>query len=357
VDFVNLLVIAPTGFWQTLIEFFNTFILDYAWAIIVLTICIKLILSPLDFFNKKVSRDNIKMQSELAPQLQKLQKQYANDKMKLNQKTQELYRSSGYNLTGSCITMLINFALTLIIFITLFTALHAGSSYKIEQQYLLLKQEYETVYVESIGNGEDEAVATQTAQEAVLVLYDNTKNDFLWVQNIWVADNFWTSAILPFDSYIASVGNNVKMDIDGENFKYNELPEEDKLAFEEDYNKVMQVLIDNRGGVNGYLITAIVAILTCFSAQYLMQKRTLMKNSNNPQQATTQQTNKVLLIVLPVIMGVFTLFYNAIFGLYIISSQIVSLVTFPIIDKFLDKYYAKKDKKKQQNLKMDYSRK
>lgn len=117
------------------------------------------------------------------------------------------------------------------------------------------------------------------------------------------------------------------------------------MLLKKDSNKVMQVLIDNRGGVNGYLITAIVAILTCFSAQYLMQKRTLMKNSNNPQQATTQQTNKVLLIVLPVIMGVFTLFYNAIFGLYIISSQIVSLVTFPIIDKFLDKYYAKKDKK------------
>lgn len=355
-DFINLLVIAPTGFWQTLIEFFNTFILDYAWAIIILTICIKIVLTPLDFLNKKVSRDNMKMQTELAPQLQKLQKQYANDKMKLNQKSQELYKTSGYNLTGSCITMLINFALTLIIFITLFAALHAGSSYKIEQQYLLLKQEYEIVYTESINKGDEEAVATQTAQDAVLELYDNTKNDFLWVQNIWVADNFWTSAILPFDSYITSVGNNIKLDIDSENVEYNKLTDEEKLAFEAEYNKVMQILIQDRGGVNGYLITAVVAILTCFLSQYLMQRRTSSKNLNG-QPATTQQTNKILIIVLPIVMGVFTLFYNAIFGLYIISSQIVSLATFPIIDKLLDKYYVKKDKEKQQKIKMDYSRK
>ena len=66
----------PTGLWQTLINFFEDFLLNYAWAIILLTICIKLILTPLDFLNKKVARDNARMQAAVAPQMAKLQKQY-----------------------------------------------------------------------------------------------------------------------------------------------------------------------------------------------------------------------------------------------------------------------------------------
>ncbi|MDD3397962.1 MAG: YidC/Oxa1 family membrane protein insertase, partial [Clostridia bacterium] len=129
-DFISLLIAEPVGFWETIIVFFESFILDYAWAIIVLTICIKIVLTPLDFMNKKVARDNMRMQEAVAPQLQKLQKQYANDRMKLNQKTQELYKGSGYNMVGSCVIMLINLILTIVIFFTLFSALHTISSYK-----------------------------------------------------------------------------------------------------------------------------------------------------------------------------------------------------------------------------------
>lgn len=339
-DFISLLIAEPVGFWETIIVFFESFILDYAWAIIVLTICIKIVLTPLDFMNKKVARDNMRMQEVVAPQLQKLQKQYANDRMKLNQKTQELYKGSGYNMVGSCVIMLINLILTIVIFFTLFSALHTISSYKIEQQFLQLQQAYGTAYTEEIDLGHTEIEATEAGENAVLTLYSEVQNSFLWVQNIWVPDNPWTNSILTYEAYVQAVGSEIT---------------------EEEYNEVMGILIAERSGVNGYLITAMIAILTCFFSQYLMQKMNKSKASRALTQNTPadsqRQTNKILIIILPIVMGVFTLFYNAIFGLYIIASQVVSLATFPLIDKLLNIYYNKKDKNQAQKIKMDYSRK
>lgn len=348
-DIINsLLVATQTGFWADIITSFESFVFNYAWAIILLTIIIKLILSPFDFLNKKVSRDNAKMQAVIAPQLQKLQKQYGNDRAKLNQKTTELYKANNFNMVGSCLTMLGYLAVTLIIFISLFTALNSMSAYKIEEQFLELKQTYET----TVGT-------TEEKQDAVLLKYDDIKNDFIWVQNVWVADNFWTPAILTFDNYITAIGDNVKTDINAENVSYKDMLQVDKDAFEASYNNVMQVLFEQRDQPNGYLTTAVFAVVSSFFAQYLMQRKLTSKNTNKSDATAQTQasTNKIMLIILPIIMGVFTLFYNAVFGLYIVAGQLVSLITFPIIDKLLDKYYAKKDRERDEKIKLDYSRK
>ena len=41
-------------------------------------------------------------------------------------------------------------------------------------------------------------------------------------------------------------------------------------------------------------------------------------------------------IIMPVIMGVFTLFYNAAFGLYIVAGALITLITSPLITMFVD---------------------
>ena len=42
--------------WINIIEWISNAIPSYAWAIVLLTIGIKLLMLPLDFYNKKVSR-------------------------------------------------------------------------------------------------------------------------------------------------------------------------------------------------------------------------------------------------------------------------------------------------------------
>ena len=48
--------------------------------------------------------------------LDKLQKQYANDKTMYSQKMMELYKKNGYNVFGACLPMIISFAVIIIAF-------------------------------------------------------------------------------------------------------------------------------------------------------------------------------------------------------------------------------------------------
>ena len=355
----ELLVAAPTGLWASIINAFVSFVLNYAWAIILLTIVIKLVLSPLDFMNKKVSRDNANMQATLAPQMARLQKQYGHDKNLLNQKTTELYKANGFNLGSSCLVMLVYLVVTLVVFITLFTSLNAMAPYRTEAEYLNYREAYVQTYNDIVGT-EDEK--KEAAQNAVLKAYDNRSSSFLWIKNVWVADTPFGNGVFTFDEYLQLVGNNVKRSVDAENVKINKLETAEKetfiAEFKTEYNETMAVLIEERNGPNGYFIITILAVGTAVLSQWLMQRKMAAKTrSSNPAEQTTVKTNKFMMIFLPIVMGVITLFYNAVFGLYIIAGQLVTLLTFPIIDAILDKYYAKKAKERDDKIKMDYSRK
>ena len=309
-------------------------------------------MSPLDFMNKKVARNNARMQAVLAPQMAKLQKQYGHDRNLLNQKTAELYKRSGFSMGGSCVVMLVYLVLTIVIFFTLFSTLMGSTPYRVEQQYLDLRQ----AYVQTQGSEEDK-------KNAVLEVYDSRDSQFLWVQNVWFADNPWTNSNPSFKGYLNIVGNKIRTSADGETVNLKELKETDEAAyntfianFESEYNQVMAIVKDNRPTTNGYLITALLAIGTAFLSQYLMQRKNVTKVQKDST-VTTPQMNKGMLIIMPIIMGVFTLFYNAVFGLYIVASQLVSMATFPIFDKILDKMDAKREKAAEEHIKMDYSRK
>ena len=72
---------------------------SWGWSIVVFAILIRLVLTPLDF----KSRVSMRKTQKLQPQLQALQKKYANDKEKLNAKTAELYKKEHINPLSSCI--------------------------------------------------------------------------------------------------------------------------------------------------------------------------------------------------------------------------------------------------------------
>ena len=50
----------------------------------------------------------------------------------------------------------------------------------------------------------------------------------------------------------------------------------------------------------------------------------------------TGGNNKLMLILMPLIMGIFTLFYNAAFGLYIVAGALIMLITGPLVTLFVD---------------------
>ena len=85
---------------------------NLGWAIIVIAVIFRLLLLPLV---KKQTSMTRKM-AELKPQIDALQKKYANNQEKLAQEQVKLYKKSGYNPLGCIFTTIPQFLLVIVLF-------------------------------------------------------------------------------------------------------------------------------------------------------------------------------------------------------------------------------------------------
>ena len=113
-----------TGFFINLLNWINRLVGNYGWSIVLFTLLIRMVLLPLDIKSKK----SMRAMSKIQPKLQALQKKYANDKEKLNQKTMELYRKEHVSPTSGCLPMLISLPILWIMFTAMRTV---GNEYTI----------------------------------------------------------------------------------------------------------------------------------------------------------------------------------------------------------------------------------
>ncbi len=82
-------------------------------GILLFTLILKLITLPLDVYSRiSMKKNSIKME-RMRPQLEKLQRQYANNKQLYNEKMQALYKKEGYSMFSSCLPTIV----TIVIFI------------------------------------------------------------------------------------------------------------------------------------------------------------------------------------------------------------------------------------------------
>lgn len=97
-----------------LMEFiYNTLAFEnYGIAILIFTIIIKILLMPLQI---KQQRSMLKTQ-EIQPELQELQRTYANDRNKLAEEQQKLYAKHNISMTAGCLPMLIQFPLIMALY-------------------------------------------------------------------------------------------------------------------------------------------------------------------------------------------------------------------------------------------------
>ena len=117
--------------WHTLISWFGSWITNYGWAIIVFTIALKLIMSPLDIYQRISSKKQQKFQAAMQPELQAVQAKYANNKERLNQETAKVYKKYNFNVGGMCFSMLITLGLSMVIFFTLYSSLRSYGTTKL----------------------------------------------------------------------------------------------------------------------------------------------------------------------------------------------------------------------------------
>lgn len=331
------LITKPSGLWEAIIFAFESWIPSYAWAIIVFTLLLKLVLSPMDYFNKSFARKNARMQKVLQPELDALQQKYGDNREAINQKTMELYKKHDYNVVGSCLIMLVNLVLTFVIFITLFNGLNSIARFKIEEQYLELKSAYEVTY--QINNSEEEANAAVKARYEEI----SDKYSWLWIKNVWQSDSPFNNSILTFDQF-----NNV--------VKWDENLEAERVV----YDKVMNPLRAEVGGPNGYLVLVVAAGALSYFAQKFAQVKFKRKENGKwtltNEKLDVPQNGKIMLIMLPLLMAYITYTFNAVFSLYVIASSLFGVLTTPLINNLVDRIEAKKLDKKALEHKPTYSR-
>jgi YidC/Oxa1 family membrane protein insertase len=101
VDYGMLTILAQPIFW--LLENIHALVGNWGWAIIILTILIKLAFYKLS----ETSYKSMANMRKLAPRLQALKERYGDDKQKLNQAMMDMYKKEKINPLGGCLPILV----------------------------------------------------------------------------------------------------------------------------------------------------------------------------------------------------------------------------------------------------------
>ncbi len=168
--------------------------------------------------------------------------------------------------------------------------------------------------------------------------YENAdeKSDFLWIANYWVADSPFKRSIFTYDQFVSEIGA-------------KNVSEQEKTI----YNAFMPNLDKQVGRVNGYFILAVLSIAISFLSMFL-------SNLGNKKKGLPKQPGgKVMLFVLPIIMGIFAIFYNSVFAIYLVVSQAISAALAPLENLIINKWDAHDEKKQEEKQKsvVSYRRK
>ena len=120
-------------------------------GIIVFAIVLKAITLPFDIYQRVKMRKQTLIMRQMQPELEKLQKQYANDKDMYSKKMMELYKKNGYSMLGACLPMIIS----MVILIVAFQGFRVYSQYANIDMYQKMSKEYNAALTDYIADGQD----------------------------------------------------------------------------------------------------------------------------------------------------------------------------------------------------------
>lgn len=308
----------------------NSVLGNYGWSVMVFTLFVRIILFPFDYKSRVSMRKTAKVQ----PEMQRLQKKYANDKDKLNQKMSELYKKERINPLSSCLPLLLSYP----ILIMMFNAMRQVANENVVAQVLQILQD-----------------PTQLP----------AMEGWLWVKNVWMPDSPFSSA-LPDLNMLRQVSANVWVDSFANNAdawagviaSYPELAGITAESFTADTMGTVTALanvlsstplyIEHSGSFAGWTFNLLIAqfsimkewnglfLLPVMSAvsQFLMTKLT----PTQPAAADSQQasTGKFMTWFFPLFSLWICSSYNGMFALYWVTSNLIAMAQTWGINKYLD---------------------
>ncbi len=96
----------------TLLAWFYSLVPDYGVAIVLLTLTVMIVVTPLTL---KGTRSMLQMQ-RLQPELKRIQNRYRDDRQKMNEEMMKFYQENGINPLGGCLPLFVQLPVFLVLF-------------------------------------------------------------------------------------------------------------------------------------------------------------------------------------------------------------------------------------------------
>ena len=277
-----------------------------------LTILIStILLRALTIFSDIKTRKSSAKMAEVQPEIQRLQKKYANDPRRFQAEQTKLMKEKGVSMWGSCLPMLITMPL-------FFCFIAAFRYWGYEMNLRLL------------------------VDENAMELFKSFK--FLWINNIWQPDNGLTPVLANGASFLATpqLSNLLYLQEPGVGEKlvemglavtkvyqggvsYQLLSNDAAIAI---YDAAIQPFLDvYKGYNNGWFIMSILAGGTNFLSAWLMTKNAPAANEE------AAKSTKWMNYLFPVMSFIFCLNYNAAFAIYWTLTSVIMIIVNLILNK------------------------
>lgn len=154
------------------ITWFINLVADVGVGIMLFTLALKLITLPLDIFSRASMKKNALKMEMMRGDLEKLQKQYANNKQLYQQKMMALYKKNGYSAFSACLPTIV----TLVFF---FIVIGAFNSYSKQTDFQVFKDmgsAYDAKLTQTIENNGESVVYSEN-DECYLINLDFVLNE------------------------------------------------------------------------------------------------------------------------------------------------------------------------------------
>lgn len=287
---------------------------NYGWAVLIFTLLIRLVLMPLDI----KSRKSMKAMQNVQPKIDELNKKYANDKDKLNQKMADLYKKEKINPLSGCLPMLIQ----LPILFAMFAVMREVADEETIQMILEIKQNI----LAGIEN------------------YQPKLQSLLWIKNVFQPDSFMSTVVPKAGNKLAEItraSGMVTMEMIEEAKAFLQSAEysawADAFGNEEVYSApLLMWTITIPRKFNGLFILPILSAVSQFFTSKFMNAG---QQSSNAQQAST---NKFMQWFFPLFSLWICASSNAAFALYWVFINVFQIAQQFIIGKLIDRSENKK---------------
>lgn len=138
------------GLMGQLVRWMHGWIKNYGWTVVVFTVFLKIIMLPLDIWQRYASRKSSLKMQQIQPLMDSIDKKYGANTQRSNEEKQKLYKKQGVGMLSSCLPMLVSMA----IFFVMFAGLRNYSTYSSITNFKNLTNVYYDTYTQQIEDGD-----------------------------------------------------------------------------------------------------------------------------------------------------------------------------------------------------------